>query len=456
MATVSYTAADLLLGTAGPVDITNTSNTRALMTLHTRIVMKVTGTECKFTGHNGYGDGSGAAFEFSVDGAAFAAPASYDGAGVHTVYTGLSDIQRVVIARVKASISGVSYINRSGNVLDVTGGGGGSPVMTVVGNWETLDSTRADGNAAYTAASSNWTPTRVPQGGGNSSTYGPNISSVHVRGAYTTLSIVCLSQYVMVSVDGNEPTQYTMSGGSYYELTGLTGTHDYYVWGSAPNTYAEFLLAVGGNTQSSTISPKKRLDVFGSSTVRGNAATHNGLADVFRVAAHFGYTGCSHGADGDTFATLDTRIVAATSSKSYNANDACYVAIGRNDVYGNYNATGQTHFNSIITRLSGIYAKVVVRGLLPSYSGSSGEVAEFTADNLTMGGWVTSLALSNVYYFDPIAAGWDGPSIDRSGDTVHPKDAGYTTIVNYEKSAFAPYFGEPPATGTSACTVWMI
>jgi hypothetical protein len=452
MATVSYTAADLLPGTAGPYDIVSNA-ARQFGTSHTRIVMKVTGTECKFEGHNGYGDGSGAAYEFSIDGAAFASATSYDsGTGVHTVYTGLSDVQRVVIARVKASVEGVSYIDRSGNVLDVTGA---SPSMTVVGNWETIGSTRADSNAAVVAAGGNWVPAYKPRPGGNSATYGPNITSVHVRGAYTTLAIVCLSPFAFVSVDGGEPTQYTVSSGGYYEITGLSGTHDYYVWGSAPNVSDEFLLAVGGNTLSDTISPKKKLDVFGSSTVRGNAGTSNGIAEVFRVAAYFGYTGCSHGADGDTFASLDTRIVSATSSKTYDAaNDCCYVAIGRNDVYGGFNGTGQTHFNSVVTRLSGIYKRVIVRGLLPSYSGSSGEVAEFLADNNIMAGWVTSLALSNVYYVDPIALGWSG--IDRSGDGVHPLDAGYYTIAQYERTAFAGVLGAEPATGTSVCTVWMI
>jgi hypothetical protein len=458
MATVSYASSALEPGIAGPYSIlkdpyggTYGAGDALFFTFFTRLVMKVTGTELKFTATSEYGN-SDSMFEFSIDGGAFQAQASRVD-NVMTVYTGLSDVQRTVVIRANAGGSGAVYCLRSGNVLDVTGA---SPSMSVVTNWETIDSTRADANVAYVASGADWVPTQIPRAGSNSGTYGPNISSVHVRGAYTTLAIVCLSQYVMVSVDGNDPTQYTPSSGNYYELTSLTGTHDYYVWGSAPNNYDEFLLAVGGNTLSSTITPKKRLDVFGSSTVRGNAATHNGLADVFRVAAHFGYTGCSHGADGDTFASLNTRIVAATSSKTYNADYACFVAIGRNDVYGGYNATGKTNFDSIITRLAGIYDKVIVRGLLPSYSSPSETAGEFATDNGIMSGWITSLGFGNVYWVDPIALGWDGPTIARPGDNVHPSDAGYTAIVTYEKNAFAPYLGEPPATGTSACTVWMI
>jgi lysophospholipase L1-like esterase len=458
MATVSYASSALEPGIAGPYSILKdppgglVAGDALYFSLHTRLVMKVTGTELKFTGTTDYGTGD-SMFQFSIDGGAFAAQASRVGT-VMTVYTGLSDVERTVIIRANPGGSGAAYCLRAGNVLEVTGA---VPVMTTITNWETIDSTRADANVAYVAANADWVPTQVPRAGGNSGTYGPNISSVHVRGAYTTLAIVCLSQYVMVSVDGNDPTQYTMPASGFYELTGLSGTHDYYVWGSAANTYDEFLLAVGGNTLSSTITPKKRLDVFGSSTTRGNAATHNGLADVFRVAAHFGYTGCSHGADGDTFASLNTRIVAATSSKTYNnAADCCYVAIGRNDVYGGYNATGKTNFDSIITRLAGIYDKVIVRGLLPSYSSPSETTGEFATDNGIMSGWITSLGFGNVYWVDPIALGWDGPTIARPGDNVHPNDAGYTAIVTYEKNAFAAYLGEPPATGTSACTVWMM
>jgi hypothetical protein len=448
MATTSYPSSTIQTAVAGPVDVGVTNAARVYLDYRAHIVLKITGTEAKFTADCIYGNGD-SNIQVSVDGSAFGNPASR-AANVHTLFTGLSDTQHTVLIRCNVTISGAEWFAITGNVLDVTGA---SPALSPVTNWVTVGDVNADSNAAVEAATG-WTPNTKPRAGSNSGTYGPNISSLHVLGAYTTLNIVCLSTYVFVSVDGAEPTEYTLGTDNYYELTGLSGTHEYYVWASESNTAYGFVLGVGGNVATTAISPKKRLDVFGSSTVRGNAASKNGLADVFRVAAYFGYVGCSHGADGDTFASLATRIVAATSAKTYNANDVAYVAIGRNDVYGNYNGTGQTNFNTSVTRLSTIYSKVIVRGLLPSYTGGSGEVAEFTADNLTMAGWVTTLALSNVYYVDPIALNWSG--IDRPGDTVHPNDAGYTAIVGYEKRDFAGYLGAAPATGTSACTVWMI
>jgi hypothetical protein len=459
MALAQYTAANLLSGMAGAYNIVKNGGTRMYFALHTRLVMKVTGTELKFTGTSEYGSNDNV-FQFSIDGGTFAAAASRVG-DVHTVYTGLSDIERTVIIRAHPGASGAAYCIRSGNVMDVTGA---SPSMSTLTNWESHDSSVANTNVALRAqGETDWHPDLRPQTGGNSATYGPNITCIQVRGAYTTINVVNLSNYGVsekfyVSVDGGTPAEYTSNAAGFYQLTGLSGVHDYFVWGSSCNAYGDCTLVVGGDIACTNITPKKRLDVFGSSTTRGNAATTNGKADVFAVAAHFGFAGCSHGADGDTFASLNTRIVAATSSKTYNnAADCCYVAIGRNDVYGGYNATGQTNFNAIITRLRGIYSKVIVRGLLPSYStGDTGFIAESTADNITMGSWVTALGFGNVYYVDPIALGWSGPSIDRAGDGVHPSDSGYYTITQYELTAFAGVLGSAPATGVSACTVWMI
>lgn len=462
MALAQYTAANLLPGMAGAYNIVKDpygalgSGDAMFFAFHTRLVMKVTGTELKFTGTSEYGSNDNV-FQFSIDGGTFAAAASRAG-DVHTVYTGLSDVERTVIIRANPSAGGAAYCLRSGNVMDVTGA---SPSMSTLTNWESHDSTVANTNVALEAqGEANWHPDQKPRAGGNSSTYGPNITCIQVRGAYTTLNVVNLSGYGVsekfyVSVDGGAPTEYASNAAGFYQLTGLSGTHDYFVWASSCNAYGECTLVVGGDVACTNITPKKRLDVFGSSTTRGNAASTNGKADVFAVAAHFGFAGCSHGADGDTFASLNTRIVTATSSKTYNAGDCCYVAIGRNDMYGGYNSTGHTNFDSIITRLAGIYAKVIVRGLLPSYNtGDSGFIAESTADNVTMGNWVAALAFSNVYYVDPIALGWDGPTIARPGDGVHPNDAGYAAIAAYEFDAFNAYLGET-ASGVSVCTVGM-
>lgn len=138
------------------------------------------------------------------------------------------------------------------------------------------------------------------------------------------------------------------------------------------------------------------------------------------VAANLGYVGSTYGIDGNTVATLQARMASALAIKDTdNTKDVAIIAIGRNDSV--WDSTAITNYTDIINQLLAKYLTVICRGVLPEGANL------WPVQNGGISALVTSLANARVKWLD--TSTWTGIA---TADGVHPTDAGYVQIKNYE------------------------
>ncbi|WP_288077386.1 hypothetical protein, partial [Pseudomonas sp.] len=201
--TVNFTSAQFAPGFTGSISTTKNAAriyARGALTLWCGWI---TGTEAKLTSPSDFGDNDGA-MEVAVDGGAFsAAPRT---GSVYTLFTGLPHAARFVEVRWVVQMADAPYIASSGNVLEVTGQ---PPALTPATNWVQAGADSATGlhTGATIPNTATYTPPLLAPSG---TTYGSNVSTIKLKGAFTKLVVtVNGGRKIGVSKNGGAPAFYS-------------------------------------------------------------------------------------------------------------------------------------------------------------------------------------------------------------------------------------------------------
>jgi hypothetical protein len=417
--TIQVSAANVALNLGGAVSYTKDAE-RVYTSFSTVWAGHIVGTEAKMTASSDFGSNDDL-LEVSVDGGAFGnVPRS---GNVFTLFTGLANSSHYVLFRWSGSYGSFGYMPSSGNVMEVTGV---NPSVSRV-HWYQVDDENSltMRDATLNTSMTDYVPESLVQQ--SNSTDGLSVPCLVVRGAFSELTIFGNggTEYA-ISVDGAAPTFYAVgTPGSPYvkHITGLSGTHTYYIWGDGTNAAdSPRPWAVGTDVAAvSLLTTSRHLDQYGDSITVGTGATCAARVDTMRVAAHFGMCGSTCGVAGETVAELASRLDVVLPKRPISATDVAIFAAGRNG-----DLSTSTAFNSCISKLRARYNTVIVRGLLP---------VDGVPDphNANLSAYVTALADANVHYVDT-----DSWVIDLPDDT-HPSDLGYTQLTAYEIAAYAAF-----------------
>ena len=386
----------------------------------------ITGTDASIVAYQNTSTQPAGMVEVSVDGGPFTSCAI--SGGKYVLFAGLSQASHLVLVRINSAYSTSANFPNSGTLLSVTGA---PPSIVSYSNW--VQPGDGNSNTAHTNAiianpqGAGYTPASVID---NSANAQANISSVAIKGDPTELLIFSRARYFFLSVDGAAGTRYdagsTATAERMVRITGLSGTHTYYVWTGQQGAYP--ILSIGGvySTGISNIATKKRMDQYGDSITAGQGATCYGDTDTFKVAHALGYVGGNYGVSGNTVANLYARMPTILAEKSVTASDVAVLAIGRNDISASWDATRISNYTSMVSSLlTAGYGKVICRGILPEGAQT------WTSQNGSIQSIVTGFADSRVVFCD--TSSWSGIA---TSDGTHPTDAGYVTVANYAQPAY--------------------
>jgi hypothetical protein len=424
--TTDFSYAQFEGGQAGIID-TSRSGTRTYWGTNGRTVWvgEITGTEALLTVVRSSGSVDGSSIAVSIDGGNFAnAPLS---GGRCVLFSGLSDTPHKIAIKAGDGYGISVGVPNSGTVLSVTGV---SPsIDTPVQQMKMFD-----GNALYDTRSK-----KVALSGGYLSYTPSNIASGNVKYSVgqrfktnaTKLFVASGSRYVYVSVDGGAPARYDryVTPALNFHIVDLDGEiHTYNVWTKDVNLTSNVgLLSVGVNGTVYDVGTKLRLEQFGDSITEGTGSTGTGEVETHGVAAHFGMLGASYGVSGEKTAGLKARLPALLTNLAPSPTDVAVLAIGRNDDLVTEGPTFEADYQDVVDMLIAVYGKVFCRGVLP-------EATTWPVGNAKIAAVVTAMDNPNVVFIDTSA--WTG--INKS-DGTHPSDAGYDTLEEYCKTAYAPY-----------------
>jgi GDSL-like Lipase/Acylhydrolase family len=257
-----------------------------------------------------------------------------------------------------------------------------------------------------------------------------NVGTVRFRAAATKLFIYSNTNCLFYSRNGGAPVRVPVTANTGTVIEGFDGTEaTYSVWSNGGR-----FVSVGTDAPLVDVGAKKRMDQFGDSitaadSVAGTADQNRGDSDVLGVAAALGFAGATYGISGQTIAALKTNIVTQLAAlPAAGPLDVAVLAIGRNNLVGDMDATEQADYSAIIdSLLAKGYGRVLCRGVLP-------DSQVWTAFNATMSSVVAAKADARAVYINTNS--WTGIA---NGDGTHPTIAGYATIRVYAIAAYAPH-----------------
>lgn len=393
----------------------------------------ITGTEAKLTNPSDFGDNAGS-MEVAIDGGAFSiAPNT---ASVYTLFTGLAHATRFVEVRWVLQMAGAPYIASSGNVLAVTGQ---PPALETLGNQVTNGSNSTTGfySGALIPNATNYSPPlQAPAG----TTYGSNVGSIKMKGAFSKLIVtVGGPRKIGVSKNGGAPSFYSIADETDGPIRAIVvpcdgSTSTYNVWdgGNARNSGGHF--AVSGNSTLLSIGPLWRMHMFGDSIVAGAGPGATGVdSEVMSLAATLGGVGTTIGISGQTIAGCKTMLDNTLPLLTIEANDVAILSIGGNSAAGGIDATKKADYLACINKLlAKAYKKIICRGILPTPDGSDTRAIY----NVELQSVVTLLNDPRVVWMD--TSTWIGY---ETLDNTHPTISGYRIIYGYELPAVTSILG---------------
>ena len=428
---------------------------------------KITGTEAKMLGKDA--SATYPLFLVSVDGGAYTDSSDVGDAGVHTLFTGLADIEHdvtVVMGAIYGTTNGW-WLRDQSYLLEVTGSSPSFSVLPYSWSAHSPDLVSSGVTVADLPATYEFSLRR-------NSTYDNAATSKVMFSTSASELLIILNQQAgelvsfYYSVDGGAYTAAPPSDGNTLRLTGLTGTHTYNLLAGKSTTgsgseYADISAVMA---DAPLIKIGARMDQFGDSI------THNGGSnppiDIHATASNLGYLGQTYAISGWTINDLLVNLDEFNLPSLIEANDIAILAIGRNNTNINTDANARLEYAQIITKLLGFgYKQVLCRGLLPEPTNS------MTPQNLAIAGIVADYSNSKVFFLD--VSSWLG--IDFQ-DGVHPSAIGYQQMIAYGINTFPKYLSPPVAyagldktgiesgavvtitgtaaagTGTIASTVW--
>ena len=429
MATTQFTYEQVKSGFNGLIDFTDNSLRVYGAARRGKWSGKITGTEAKMLGKD-----TNNLFLVSVDGGAYTN--SVNLAGVHTLFTGLSDVEHeitVCIGAIFGYTNGWWAIDQS-YLLEATGA---APAFsTLAYSWSAHSPDLVSSGVTVGDLPSTYDfPLR------RNSTYDNAATSKVMFNTSATELLIILNQRAedlvsfYYSVDGGAYTVAPPSDGNTLRLTGLTGNHTYNVLAGKSTTgadsgYADIAAIMA---DAPLIKIGARMDQFGDSI------THNGGSnppiDIHETASYLGYLGQTYAISGWTINDLLVNLDEFNLPALIEQNDIAIVAIGRNNTNIHTDSNARLEYAQIITKLLGFgYKQVLCRGLLPEPANS------MIPQNIAIAGIVSDYSNPNVFFLD--VSGWAG--IDFQ-DGVHPSKTGYQQMTEYGKATFPNYLSPPTA-----------
>lgn len=428
--TANFTSAQFVPGFSGSISTTKNAArvyARGALTLWCGYI---TGTEAKLTNPSDFGDNAGS-MEAAIDGGAFAAAPNV--ASVYTLFTGLPHATRLVEIRWVVQMGDAPYIASSGNVLTVTGQ---PPALNPMANWVQAGSNSSTGlySAATLPNTAGYTPAlQAPSG----ITYGSNIGSVKLRGAFTKLAAT--AHRIGVSKNGGAPVFYSADPEAagvpraiVVQCDGSTSTYNVWDDGNARGEGCHF--AAAGDSTLLDIGTLRKLDQYGDSVTYGSGPGATSVnTETMGVAAAMGFVGSTNGISGLTIAGEKTLLDTVLPLKTVTASDVAILAIGGNSATDGIDATDQADYGLCIDKLLAKgYGKIICRGILPIASAQTIIDAANIALKLVMDG----KANAKLVWVDPVS--WTGY---ETQDGTHPTIAGYATLATFALPAYIAALG---------------
>lgn len=431
--TVNFTSEQFSPGFSGSLSTTKNAARiygRGALTLWSGFI---TGSEAKLTAPSDFGDNDGS-LQVAVNGAAFTNAARTG--SVYTLFTGLAHAARLIEVRWVIQMADAPYIASSGNVLEVTGQ---PPALAPATNWVQDGANSATGffsGALIPNASGYSPPLQAPAG----VTYGSNVGSVKIRGAFSRLIVAVNGpRKIGVSKNGGAPAFYSIADETdgparsiVVPCDGSTATYNVWDSGNARNSGGHF--AVSGNSTLLSVGVTNRWHIFGDSIVAGAGPGATAVdSETMAVAAAFGAVGSTIGIAGQTIAGCKTMLDNTLPLLTVDSDDVAILSIGGNSAAGGIDATKKADYLACINKLKAKgYGKILCRGILPTPDGSDTRAIY----NVELESVVTALADPDVIWID--TSTW----IDYdTQDNTHPTVAGYRTLAGYAQPAYSAALG---------------
>lgn len=429
--TVNFTSAQFADGFTGPISTTKNA-ARVYFRVQTTLWSGwITGTEAKWTMTSEYGDFDGAV-QVAVDGGSFAGAAR--AGSVHTLFTGLPQASHFVEIRIADGLGDVAYMASSGNVLTVTGV---NPALTTLTNKIQVGADSALGlySGSVIANSATYTPPlQAPAG----QTYGSNIGSVKIKGAFTKMVVSFQgARKVGVSQNGGDPTFYSLADEANTPCRALVipcdgSTSTYNVWdsGNVFNTGGIFAVAV--DSAFLDIGTRRRIDQYGDSVTFGSGPNATSVdTETMRVAAKLGFVGSTNGISGETVSAGKALLDAVLPGRTVTSNDVAILALGGNNASNGIDSTEQADYSACIDKLLAKgYGKVLCRGILPVPDPPT--QALVPTANASLKAVMDAKADPRLIWIDTSTwTGWE------TIDGIHPTSNGYATLAGYAYTAYA-------------------
>jgi lysophospholipase L1-like esterase len=429
--TVNYTATQILGGFTGPID---TIQNAARVYCRTEITLWsgwIYGTEAKLTMTSDYGDYDGAV-QVAVDGGAFGSAARTG--QVHTLFTGLPQAGHFVEFRVAPGLGDAAYIPATGNILSVTGI---PPSLLLLTNKIQVGGDSATGlySGSMVANTANFTPLlQAPSG----QTYGSNIGSVKIKGAFTKL-VVTLNgaRKIGVCQNGGPPTFYSIAEESNNPSRAIVipcdgSTSTYNIWDSGNSVNSGGVFAVAGDSTFLDIGTRRRIEQYGDSVTYGSGPGATPVdSELMSVAAKLGFVGSTNGISGQTVGGGKAMIDSCLAGRVVGPNDVAILSLGGNSAESGIDSTEQADYGACIDKLLAKgYGKVLCRGIFPIADTNTNNIA--IAANATLKSVMDAKANPKLIWID--TSTWTGY---ETIDGVHPTAAGYVTLAGYAYAKYA-------------------
>lgn len=390
----------------------------------------ITGTEAKLTSPSDFGDNAGS-MQVAINGGAFSSAANT--ASVYTLFTGQPHATRFVEVRWVVQMGDAPYIASSGNVISVTGQ---PPSLNPMANWIQAGVSSSTGAymAATVANTAGYTPPLQAQSG---VTYGSNVGSVKLRGAFTKL--VATAHRIGVSKNGGAPVYYSATP----EADGVPraiavpcdgSVSTYNVWDDGNSNSLGGHFAVSGDSTLLDFGTVKGMHQYGDSITYGSGPGATSVnVETMPVAASLGFIGTTNGISGLTIAGEKTLLDTVLPLRTVTANDVAILAIGGNSATDGIDATDQADYGLCIDKLLAKgYGKILCRGILPIASAQG----TIDAANAALKSVMDGKANAKLVWINPVT--WTGY---ETQDGTHPTINGYATLAGYAAPAYAAALG---------------
>lgn len=346
-----------------------------LRSVFSYLVLTITGTDA-FINSGDFAQAN--TWQVSIDGADFVNCPKVS-TGKYALFQGQPQATRSVIVR--TGITSIVWSNTSTNVISVTG----APPNVVASTNHSYCYDGVTKSSIYTFANPNgagYTPVNMPRSV-EPSTSNARSPMIGFRSSTMYLDILSCQSFVFVSVDEQAPTVYNLvsptasSDGRArrLQITGLSGTHNYYIWTDPAVGATSYypILDVGTSDVPVSLPSDKggRVDCYGASQTAGG--NYDGITNahtaIYRACAMMGKVGSGIGGSGANITTLEPLITGVwTANKIIDpTKDYAVIQATTNDGNSTYSAAKITSYNNIITNLLTKYKGVRIITPYPTF-----------------------------------------------------------------------------------------